>query len=227
MSKPDKESSGETQSGTRYDPEVLVAKYGDAQRALATLSEKAERLERDNFKYRDRLREIEKLFPDGVEPDTAIILQQEDADLFDTYKALGSPDEIRTAMTERDEALAQVQRVERDKMVRGVADIVEANAEVLIELSARSESPLEYEVVEETVDGEKQRSVYVKTDNERVAFRQYAEAVWKPFLPSLYPADGETTSTTRRSFIPQEPATPSQGNAPSLSERKRRYRGVL
>lgn len=106
---------------------------GDAMRIAEKLAETLN----DNYDVRDKNRQLRaeldaakgKLVPDG-----ATVLTGEDATRWAAYQALGKPDELKTALKERETVMGELAGLKRADAVRQAAAAERLNADALLAL---------------------------------------------------------------------------------------------
>ena len=156
---------------------LLARKDGDTSAVIKMLLS-------ENHDLRDTNRTLrEKQVPEG-----GVILAQSDAALWEKYKALGSPDDLQTAKTERDASKGELKKRDREQHLRDVAEVAGYKAKPLQRLATKdSGDPLEFEI--ETVEGEGKRVIVIDGDK-RTPISEYAEREWADWLPSLTTTGG-------------------------------------
>lgn len=102
------------------DLEKAVKQIGDLQAEVATLRSHKERLESDLKDARDKRKAAEehaqKLVPEG-----AIVLTPEDAKVFEAYKQLGKPGDLKTALESKGTAEQELAALKRREVIREAA----------------------------------------------------------------------------------------------------------
>lgn len=153
--------------------EGLLAKHGDPNAALRVLLS-------ENYEAREKNRELKAKVPAA----DALVLDAEKAKLFASYQALGSPEDIKGGLTERDEYKTKVTAHERAAEIATVAKLAEFDPEVLTTLAG----DLQFSV-EDAKDkaGKPIKVPHVKDGDKTVPLADYAKSRWEKFLPSLKP----------------------------------------
>lgn len=191
-------------------------------RQLAEKDVKIEKLEADNFRYRDERREtkaqIDKLEADlkaareaaaeGKVPDGATVLDAKEAKAYDAYRALGTPEELtalKTGAAEKDARLSQYEQKER---LERVAEVTGAHLPALRAVAAG----LDYVEKEIEADGKKTPAFFVKdAEGQEVPFKDYVAANLAAVQDSLFKEEGPQ----KRPF----PRQPSSGDPAGRRER--------
>lgn len=207
-----------SKESTRYDPDVLLARYGDAKSALRRLAEKAEKMEGENYHYREQIRDLKaKQLSEG-----SVAVTKEQAEMLDAYQALGTPDELQKRVAAAQEATQKVERYERERELRKIAGAASATFEVLRDIGA----DLTYEVRKEKVEGQEDpvEVVYVKNGDTPTRFDEYAKQEWSHYLPALFP-DSETQQDRpgSREVLGQPPSRRAGEKEPTFEERKAQF----
>lgn len=214
----DKGDGGGNQGGG--SPAPAAASAGDPLAAFQRLLDRsgsdaaslARQLFDENYRYRDRIRELERSVP----AQGAVVLSADDAKLWDAYKQLGAPGDVVKSLTEG-------RSLRRDLELRDVASAAGYNADVLRTLAGE----LGFEVKAETKDGKAVQTVYVKgADGQPTPLETYAAAQWAAFMPALRPAQaagqagapntGATNPAGSRGQTPPPAFDPQ--NPPKLSQ---------
>lgn len=178
----------------------------------------AEKLFSENYEYRGKIRQLEQQVTDvtgKVPADGAVVLTGEDATAWNTYKALGKPDEIKQGLEERTRLQGKLTEQERSNLLRSVAETAGYKASVLTNLDriAKAEGKtLAFDVRDVTIDGKAAKVAYVKDGDKETALADYAATNWSDFLPAL------TTVTTQpqqqqqgQRFVTQHTGSGTQG----------------
>lgn len=158
--------------------ESLLKRHGDNANAVAQL------LFNENKELRDTKRELERKLP----ADGSLVLTGTDATDWATYKALGKPDEVKTFLDERTQLQGKLSGMERETLLRTVADAAGYKSSVLANLDrmAKAEGKaLAFEVRDVTIDGKPVKTAFVKDGDKEAALTDYAQNNWTDFMPSL------------------------------------------
>lgn len=189
--------------------EAALAKHGNDSAAMART------IYADNEKLRSDLAAATAKVPG----DGTVVLSKAEAARWTELGKLGGFDEVKTRLTQGVEAIGQVARFTREKLIASAAGAVGYDAEVLTSLAG----DLAIEVKEEDKGGKKVKTaeVVAKTKNDkgeevetRTELGKYAEAHWAKFLPSLKPgasARPQVGGTPSRSTQVRQP-TPANAN---------------
>lgn len=151
----------------------------------------AEKLFSENFTHRGQIRQLEQQLTEarGKAPaEGAVVLAPADAAVWAAYQALGKPGELKQGLEERTQLQGKLTGMERDTLLRSVADVVGYKPSVLANLEriARSEGKtLGFEVKDQTVEGKPVRVAYVKDGDAQTPLADYAQTHWADFMPAL------------------------------------------
>lgn len=184
-------SGGKQQTPAKAFEQLLDRYNGDTQ-ALA------EKLFRDNFKLRagrrllnDQVTELQRQLPRKG----AITLTRNDAQVYQDYKRLGTPKQLKDAQNELAQLRTELADSRQATTLSRVAQVTGYNQDALKELGGK----LTYEVREVAgADGAKvQEAFVVEVDTvngqkvrKETPVTTYANEKWKIFLPSLTSGDG-------------------------------------
>lgn len=159
----------------------LLEKHGNSESAVAQM------LYQDNYKLREQLRDLK----DKVPAQGTVAVAEADAQLLESYRKLGEPNALTTALTERDQLHSELHGLRRDAAIQEAARVSGYRFGVLKHLAAPD---LAFEVKEVEQDGEKIQSVFVAPkDGQPQSLQQYASEHWADFLPALIPQGGGQT----------------------------------
>lgn len=155
----------------------LLNRNGNDAGAVAAL------LYQENYQYRRQLDELRGSLP----PKGAIILQGEEAQAWEAYRGLGSLDELKAKLAERDDLAGKVAKAERERLIGRAAELHGLRAAALARLPDLPEIAL----IEQ--DG-KPVSAVVKVDGGDVPLPEYIAQHYAEFEPALR---AETQQGTR------------------------------
>jgi hypothetical protein len=188
-------SSSDRQAANLADPveryQRLLAKYDNDAGKLAL------RLNNDNYKLREKIRGLEKSTP----PEGARVLSKDEAAEFEAYRALGKPEEIQQARTERDRLMEETDGHRRAEVYKQAAEAHGYKAPVLMRLA--SQEKLQIEIREEKVGAKTAPVAYVKGVDDKgketaTKLPDYAAKAWPEFLDSLPISTRAAPSTPQR-----------------------------
>lgn len=151
----------------------------------------AEKLFAENFTYREEQRQLKQQVSEltaKVPAADATLLTGDDLTAWNTYKALGKPDEIKQGLDERTSLQGKLSAQERDALLRTVAETAGYKASVLANLDrvAKAEGKtLGFELRDTIVDGKTVKVAYVKDGDKDSPLTDYAATNWADFMPSL------------------------------------------
>ena len=152
------------------------------------LAERLATREGDNYALREERRQLKEQLTQlqGKLPAAdAVVLSKDDAATIEAYRALGKPDELKTALTERQTTQQELASLRQDLALRDVAAAAKYDVDVLRTIGG----DLTYTIKDEQVNGKAERKVYVKVKEGDAEKEQlladYAKAQWAKFMPSL------------------------------------------
>ena len=152
----------------------LLEKHGqDTNAAVRTLYE-------ENFKLRELNREIKA----KAMPDDGIVLQGDDVKSWEAYRALGAPDVLKAATSEREQFRTELDGLKRARMIQSAAKVAGYSDTVLAQLD-KLVTGLTYAVKTVEANGRKFDAAFVIVDGKETPIEQYAASNWGDFLPSL------------------------------------------
>lgn len=169
-------------------------------------SEVTRELLKDNRKQRDEIRELSDEVDDlkpykaafGEAPiDGAVVLTKDQAAAWAKYQELGKPEDLKTAVEERDGLRKKVSEADHRASSDAAAEAAGYKAEVLAKLPGASEAT--FEVRTETVEGKEAKVAYVTPagdDGKAVKLTDYTKEHWKEFLPALTKVESESPTPT-------------------------------
>jgi hypothetical protein len=210
------DGAGGGQGGTTPPPAATATppQGGDVLQGLQRLIERqggeagrvAELLYRENHELREKNRALSGQVPGQG----AVVLQGEQAAQWTAYTALGAPDALTAALTEREAATSELASLRRAAQIRAVAEASGFKASVLGQLPGAAD--LTFAVREVEADGKKVATAVVRdaagTEHPLTA---YASEHWADFLPALTASQGGTASQG----TPFPPQQGGSGNAAS------------
>ncbi|MBM7845356.1 hypothetical protein [Herpetosiphon giganteus] len=143
----------------------LVARQGGPDAALMLLMQ-------ENYQYRDQNRQLRERTPEG-----SVVLTGDDVQRWRDYQALGQIDEVRTRLTEREQAQTELANLRTQATIRGVAEAMQWKPNVLERLATN------VTFVTKT-EGDK-TTISVKDGDVETPLQDYADKHWSEFMPSL------------------------------------------
>lgn len=129
----------------------------------------------ENFRYRERIRELERSAP----AQGALVLSAEQAAQWQAYQQLGTAEGLTQQLTAAQTAQTELAGLKRSTLIRDVADVAGYKASVLGQLPGADK--LDFIIRE--ADGK--QSVVVKDGDTETALADYAQQQWADFLPAL------------------------------------------
>lgn len=156
--------------------DILSATKGDPNDAL-------ERLVRRNERLQTKLEEAQAKIPDSSR-----VLSDSQVQLFEAYKKLGKPEDIVTALSERDDLKTTAALRDRERALRDAAGHHEMNPGLLVRLALQDDLVVDEVREEEGADGENHKVAYVrenKDGSKPVRLDKYAHDEWAEFVEGL------------------------------------------
>lgn len=151
-----------------------------AQKDTLTLASKVAELEYDLRSKRDELKALTAKLP----PEGAVVLSRADAERWSAYTALGKPDELSAALSERDALKADLSKRDRTEQLRAAAQAAGYKPSVLERLAPDGAAFSVREVTGE--DGQVTQVAYLKTpEGQEQPLTEWAQANAADFLPAL------------------------------------------
>jgi hypothetical protein len=200
--------------------------------AQKLLQGKVNDLERDNRKFRERLREYRALGTaeeikaklEKVPADGTVAVSADDAKALKAYQELGKPEELKTKIELGVKATMDLAERDRRESALAACRAAGINPEALLKLPGADK--LKFEVKKEKVDGKDVDVAYVTDTAVQGAapkkLTEHVEATWPEFQSALQAeADSDqqprrTTGTT--TFPVQRPARSGKEKAPTVEE---------
>lgn len=210
----------------RIDSEAakrFIARFASAEEAVR-------RLMVDNYRQREKLRtgspsdngdssrELEDLQTENdallskIPKDGQVVVSKEDAEALTKYKALGTPEEVKTKVDKSGELETKLTDKDREEVVRTAAKAAGFSETVLLD-QVRSRG-LTVEMRDQTADGKTVKVAFVKTSAKDAAFEPLTTMVerdLKDYLLALK-ASGPASTTPVQTGVPF-PVQSSSGSA--------------
>lgn len=200
---------------------ALEQRGNDARRLAEFLYDDNHRLREDKRKLRTDLDEVNKRLPEG-----AVVLNKEDAAAWETFKALGKPDEVKKTLEKAASDATELEGLKFSDMVNQaagrhnfkptvLADVVKARG-LKIELG-EIEVPKAGSTTGEKV---KQQVAYVVTDDKgtKVVLADYAKDRLAEYLPSLAAGNGQQQQNGQ-TWVSQQGTPAPNPNQPQGGDR--------
>lgn len=190
-----------------------------ASKTVTDLASKVAALEFDLKAKRSELDTVKTQLP----PEGSVILKGADKDRWEAYTALGKPDELQAALTERDTLNAEKVKRERQDSINQAAEAAGYKANVLGKLNGID--AVSFEVREIEAEGQKVKKAFVKdAEGKETPLSDYVSANFADFLPALTKPT-EAPKPTTAAFPKQEagggkaaPASPVQARIQARQE---------
>ena len=160
----------------------------------------------DNYQLRDDNRILKGKVP----AEGALVLTGDDAKAWTDYQQLGKPDDLRKTISDKDRLQGELGTLQRDGVLRDVADAASYKFNVLKDLDTNAKAKLSYTIKEIEQDGKKVKAVFVQPEGgQEQALEAYATATWADYLPAL-----RTTAATQTAPGTRYPAQNAGGKPP-------------
>jgi len=177
----------------RLDPEVLLAKYEDKEKAVRVLAGKLDDVEADNAKLRKQRRELRKQVPG----EGTIVLSPEQAEVLQELGALGEDGDLQTdqlteRLSEAEDAQEELHSLRRRESQREACEVAGLNADAAGDILP---SDLEFKV---TGEGDDRRAVIV-TDDGETPLSDYVEENYSSATQTALFADESSNGGTSTS----------------------------
>ena len=168
----------------------LIARQGSPDAALMLLMQ-------ENYQYRDQNRQLRERVPDG-----AVVLSGDDAQRWRGYQALGQLDELRTCLTEREQAQTELATLRSQATMRTVAEAMQWKPSVLERLAGN--------VTFITKTEGEQTTITVKDGDGETPLQAYADTHWGEFMPAL--TTDATPARRGTGFVQQGAGNPKKAD---------------
>ncbi len=164
-------------------PSDLAAQYhNDAMRISERLSDALD----DNFKLREKNRALTTdlaALKSKMPADDAVLLSKDDAALWEAYKALGAPAELKQQVEAATDATTKLAALQRNEAFRVAAEAQGYRAGTLAKLPSLAGKDLIVKDVE--ADGKPTKAAFVVADGKEYPLSDYITANDPEFLPAL------------------------------------------
>lgn len=171
----------------------------------------ATRLFDDNYQARQRIRQLEAQYRElqGKLPgEGSIVLHGEEAQAWQTYRGLGTPDEVKQGLDQRAEYAQRLTGMERQTLLQQVAEQAGYKPGVLAQLDRMAKAQgkdLVFEVREVASEGRQVATPFVKDGEAERPLTEYAAQEWADFLPALTHLPGPPPPPPGVRYPPQHP----------------------
>lgn len=163
---------------------------GDAMAFATQLFDENFRLREDKRTISEKLAEVEKKLPS----EGAVVLSAEKAKEYESYKALGKFDELKTRIDAHANLETENSELKKKEVIREVAELHGYKATVLAD---RDKLAGGLEFVIKTDPQNKRKAAFVKEGDKDIPLTEYAESNWADYLPSLKVEQGQPQSQPR------------------------------
>lgn len=167
-------------------------------KTVADLASKVAALEFDLKAKRTELDAVKGQLP----PEGSVVLSKADAERWASYSALGKPDDLKAAMTERDAFKTDLSGRDRRDSNRSAADAAGYRPGVLEKLLPADAITSVRDV---QVDGKAVRTAFVKIGDSERPLSEWASTEHADFMPSLA-MQPQTAVIPAASWVPQPAA---------------------
>ncbi len=186
--------------------DILDATKGDKNDAL-------ERLVRRNERLQIEIDTVKKQVPEG-----GIILNAEQYKLYESYKALGKPTDLTTAISERNTLKSTAALRDRESQLRDAASAHDMNPNLLVRLALQDNLVVD-EIRKEGEGDEAVKVAYVRVDEENskpVRLDLYAKEEWSELGELSSDLESGATGSGPRFAPAQEKGSPPKSGPADL-----------
>lgn len=184
----------------------------------------------DNFKLRSRNTKLKSDLDDAKKlapSEGSVVLDATQATAWAAYQALGTPEQVKTAVEERGSLQGRLDTMEREGSLQRVATLAGFNVDVLKDADALTErdkgkKPI-FSVKKATVEGKEVETPYIKVGDEEKPLAEYAQENWSRLLPSLTNGSEANNSSSRSSgtyFPSQHQGSGGGGSKPQKASQQ-------
>lgn len=181
----------------------------------------------ENYHYRQRIRQLETQTRDlqgQVPGEGSVVLTGDEAQAWQAYRALGTPDEVKQGLDQRADYAKRLADAERETVLRQVADQAGYKPSVLAQLDRMAQAQgkaLEFELREQEENGQTVQRSIVKDGETELPLSDYANQEWADFLPALTvqpSAPSAPSVPTGVRYPPQHPGSGTPSRPTDIAE---------
>lgn len=175
------DAGGDTDQNGKIKASDILNRYGKNEEAALRLAELYAEAQNEMWRIRERNRVLKQERDDlkGKLPaDGMVVIAKEDAALLESYKAMGKPADLKTALETKSTAEQELTTLKREKQIMKAADAAGYKASVLGGLAGDLDIQ-----VRPVKDGKP--LVVVVADGNETALEDYAKEHWEDYLPAL------------------------------------------
>lgn len=197
-------SDGDPESPSQSFQRLLERNNNDA-------TQLASRLFDENYQARRRIRQLESENRDlqgRVPGEGTVVLTGDEAQAWQAYRGLGTPDEVKQGLDERTEYAERLQGMERETLLRQVAEQAGYKPSVLAQLERMAKAQgkdLAFELRDQDQEGQTVQVPFVKDGDAESPLTDYATSEWADFLPALSAQGAPPTPPAGVRYPPQHP----------------------
>lgn len=182
----------------RVRSEDIINRSASDKDTIARLGRELDRNEDRRFKLRDSRRALQQQITDlqsKLPADGTVVLNADQAKLWETYQGLGKPEDVSKAIKERDEYQGELTTFRRNDVIKQAAEAHGYKPSALGKLPSLNGKQIEVREVE--VEGQKAKRAFVKDGDKETGLTEFIQERDAEFLPALA-ADGGGTNTQRQ-----------------------------
>jgi len=154
----------------------------------------------ENYQYRTKIRGLEEQLTQiqaKAPAEGSVVLSREEAALFEAYKVLGKPEDVKKQLDENPTVVEENKKLKRRDILREVADVGIGGSKLrfsVLEDRANASNGIEFLVKEEGREKDKRKVAYVKDGDKETPLEQYAQKNWADYMPSLKAEQAKRTT---------------------------------
>jgi hypothetical protein len=161
----------------------------------------------ENWQLREKNRQLEGKAPS----EGSVVLSKTDAERWESYKALGKPDELKQRLDAHATLETQLAEMKQKDVLREVADLHGYKLSVLLDRD-KAAGGLKVEIKD---DAKGVKTAFVKDGDKEAPITEFAQQHWADYLPSLK-VETATQPRAGNGFDPK----PKVATAPTVAELK-------
>ena len=187
---------------------LLDKKGGDSDEVIKMLLKENYSLRDDKRTLKSEITEIRTKVPG----ENHIVLTPEDATLFNSWKELGDPKEIKEKLQKGETLQGEIEKRDRSALIAKAAKVAGYNPNVLTDLAESKGFVVEFKEVE--VDGQKVDQPFVKVGDKSHELSIFTESNLKDYMPALTNVDDKppiSGKPTPPQFPSRRPAKDEEG----------------
>lgn len=211
---------GDGETGKVKPSDVLTQHGGQTAEAALRMAERVATFQNDNYTLRrknaEQKAELETLR--GKAPPTgALVLSADDAKAWEAYTAIGKPDDLTKAVTDRDAAQTELATLRRNAQLAAAAEAHGYKAAALSKLPSLAGKEV---IIKDVTEGEATaKRAFVKDGTTETGLAEYITAHDPELLPAL---SADATERNKAGGTPY-PAQQGNGGRPAANNPAQTY----